>query len=260
MQLAENSGVFRAQLLTNSYNAMKTPITTAVLLAFAILISLSGFVRVKDAGSRAAGDVIDVGPFTEVTISISANVYIEQGSPRKLTIDADPSSMDKIVAEVENGNLHLELRKPFDRIKGDVTVHITVPELDEISVAGSANTMVNSTFNADRMALRIGGSGKINFSDLRAKDVEATISGSGKVLLAGHADSFDVNVAGSGKVEAFGFDATSFDGKISGSGKCNVNVSKDLSASIAGSGSIVYKGSPRVNKSVAGSGSVNAAQ
>jgi hypothetical protein len=231
-----------------------------ISIVFVTLIFVfSGFVSMTNPTIKATPGQPDVKPFHSMSISIAADVDIEQGSPQKMVIDADPADLERIVAEVNNGQLQIRLKSPGDRIKGKVAIHIKVPDLDEISVAGSARVNTKSSFKAGDMTVRISGSGIISFDDLTAQAIEAKISGSGKLFLAGKGQNFDVSLAGSGQVDAYGFQTVMFDGKISGSGNCKVNVSQELGASIAGSGTISYKGNPKVNSTVAGSGSVRIA-
>ena len=241
---------------------MKNRKGPAGIAAVLMALALTGFTTMSktDAVAGMSEPQTDVKPFHALSISIDATVDITQASSQDLVIDASPADLEKIVAEVNNGTLQIRLKSPGDRINGDVAVHIRVPDLDEISVAGAARVNTKSAFKTGAMTLRISGSGMINFDNLSADAVEAKISGSGKLVLVGKAGNFDVSIAGSGEVEAFPFEVAMFDGKISGSGRCRVNVSKELGASIAGSGSISYKGSPKVNSTVAGSGSVRAAE
>ena len=238
---------------------MKKTAGLLTMISVLVVLFLSAFAVSTTTTKQTNGKVIDVKPFNKLSVSISAHVFIDQGATQKLTIDADAATLDKILAEVDNKNLVIKLQNPGNRIKGDVTIHITVPELEEISVAGSSDVNVKSDFKAEILTLRVSGSGVIDFDHLTTTDLEAKISGSGKIILAGNSDKFDAAVAGSGNVEAFEFVVADFDGKISGSGKCNVNVTKVLGASIAGSGAIIYMGKPVVNSTVAGSGKVKSA-
>jgi hypothetical protein len=90
---------------------------------------------------------------------------------------------------------------------------------------------------AERASFGLSGSGKVQASG-SAKEVKATISGSGEVLAANLVtDKCDVRISGSGDVE--------------------INVNKELDAHISGSGSVSYRGNPaHVNSHSSGSGSV----
>ncbi len=239
---------------------MKRSVTFFTLLSAFLLLFLSGFTFSTNEEKQIKGDdILNVDPFTKISISLPARVNIEQATPRKLSIDTDAATMEKIEAKVNDGTLYLKLKKPFDKIKGEVTINITIPDLNEISVSGSATVMTKSTFRTDKLSLQISGSGEIQFDDLISSALESKISGSGKIILTGQSDEFDAAVVGSGKIDAFGFEVKEFDGKISGSGECNVNVTSELGATIAGSGRIIYKGNPKVNSSVSGSGKVKSA-
>ncbi len=84
------------------------------------------------------------------------------------------------------------------------------------------------------------------------------MSGSGKVTLAGSADSQQVDIGGSGDYNGKDLSAGDTGIEVTGSGDASVTVSGSLQVSISGSGNVTYFGSPtQVEKSVSGSGSVN---
>ncbi len=238
---------------------MKTSVFLSTILSFVLLLFLAGFTLNRERSAAGGDEVIDVSPFTKISIAIPANVTIEQGDPQKLAISANDADLEKIETKVSDGRLYIGLVSPVKHLKGDVSVNVTVPELSRISVAGSATVNVPSSFRADDMALRISGSGTIRFTDLSSAELDSKISGSGKLIVSGKADGFTSYIAGSGDVDAFDLEAGDFSGKISGSGECRVKVTGELEASIAGSGTVLYKGNPQVNSTIVGSGRVKRA-
>ncbi|HYW95206.1 MAG TPA: head GIN domain-containing protein [Bacteroidales bacterium] len=235
---------------------MKTTTTILSLISALLIVVLSGFVGSRVLDKPFNDEEMPVDPFNKISISIPADVHLDQGSPQNLVIEADPSTLEKIKATVNDNQLVIKLREPGQRLKGDVTIHITVPELENLSVAGSATVTAKRLFKAGELTLRLAGSGDIEFADLQSGELDARISGSGKITLSGQTREFDVALAGSGDIDAFDFVTSGFDGKISGSGSCNVNVTGELGATIAGSGDIMYRGTPKVSSMVAGSGSI----
>lgn len=177
-----------------------------------------------------------------------------------------------------------------------ITVYITVKDIDAISVSGSGNLIGEGRFKSEDLALNVSGSGSMKIeADVNRKlganvsgsgninmkgtarsfesqvsgsgrvdvDVEiaeyaeTNVSGSGKIVASGKANEIKAVISGSGQVLAANLEVEKCDVRISGSGDVEINVKKELDATISGSGSVSYKGSPsHVNSHASGSGKV----
>src|SRR5690606_37057194 len=102
----------------------------------------------------------------------------------------------------------------------------------------------------------LSGSGEID-AKVSAQNLNAAISGSGDIRLGGDADKVKVGISGSGDVKAFELKSKDADIAVSGSGNTEITVNGNLTASVAGSGDIHYKGNPaKINAKSGGSGDV----
>jgi hypothetical protein len=241
-----------------------------------------------------------VDSFTKISFRFPGKLYLTQGSPQKVEIEASKEILEELETEVEGGRLIIGREGGWRDWNWDnddrITVYITVPNVDGLSVSGSGDIIGQNTINTEDIDLNVSGSGSL-FLDLEAKgDVEADVSGSGDIELKGKCRRFDSDVSGSGKVDLslaiveradFGVSgsgkiyakgsapvveaAISGSGKvlaadlqadrcvvrIAGSGDVEINVKNELDANISGSGSVTYKGDPsKVNSHSSGSGNV----
>lgn len=203
-----------------------------------------------------------VPSFSEISLRISGTVYLVQGSPQSVRIDAKPSTLEEIVTEVKGSELVIRFKsnnyfwRSFN--PGQVEIYITVPEIDALSVSGSGDIVAENLIKSRNLNLAVSGSGDIKLKSLESDRVKAAVSGSGDILIdnGGIANEFDMAISGSGNVKAENFETRNVHAKISGSGNCTVHATEKLTARIAGSGSIVYSGNPQIDSSVAGSGKV----
>jgi hypothetical protein len=232
---------------------MKTKIFASLLILSGIFIA---------SGSKAEVEKRNVPSFSEISLRISGNVYIEQGSPQSVEIEAKPSTLEKIITEVKDGKLIIKFEDGnfFWRsfTPGEITVRITVPDINALSVSGSGDIIAKNIIKSKNMDLAISGSGNIKLSELNADEVKASISGSGDIVVekGSGASKLTASISGSGNVKAGGFEAKNVKARIAGSGNATVYATENLNVSIAGSGDVYYNGSPSVDSSVAGSGSV----
>ena len=241
----------------------------------------------------------NVGDFTKISFGFPGKLYLKQGSPQKVELEGDRDVLEEVETEVSGGRLRIgKEEKWFDWKFNDekITVYITVPNIDAVSVSGSGDIIGQTKIKTNDMNLNVSGSGSLSLEVEASGDVEADVSGSGNMDLKGHFRSFesdvsgsgrvvlsvniddtaDFGISGSGKILASGFadmvktrisgsgkvlaadlQTNRCDIRISGSGDVEINVKNELDANISGSGSVSYRGNPKkVNSHASGSGKV----
>lgn len=198
---------------------------------------------------------LDIDDFHHLGLGISADVILTQGSTQEVKIKAQQNIIDNIKTKVKGNSWSINFHDNASDYK-DITIFITLPTLESISIGGSGNISSTNTFdNSQNMDISIGGSGDVSL-DLRAKDVDISIGGSGKVALKGDGDDLSISIGGSGDVLAFDFPVKNCAVSSAGSGDIDLNVSDKLDVSLVGSGDVTYKGNPKVKSSIVGSGDV----
>ncbi len=210
--------------------------------------------KIKGEGSVVTKN-LDIDDFKNLGLGISADVVLTQGSTQSVKIEAQQNIIDNIKTRVKGSTWSIGFHENASNYK-DITIYITVPTLESISIGGSGNiTSTNKFDNSREMDISIGGSGDVSI-DLSARDVDISIGGSGKVALKGDGEDLDISIGGSGDVMAYNFPVNSCSVSSAGSGDIELNVSDDLNVSLVGSGDVTYKGNPKVKSSIVGSGDV----
>jgi hypothetical protein len=242
----------------------------------------------------------NVGTFTKISFRVPGKLYLRQGSPQKVEIQGKKSILDEIETDVDGSKLVIEKEgKWMDWNWGagdEVTVWITVKDIEALSVSGSGDLIGETKIIANNLDLSVSGSGNLKVEAEASGDLEADVSGSGdlevtgkcrnydsdvsgsgKVIMAmnvaedadfgisgsgkieasGRANTVKTSISGSGKVLAANLETNSCNIRISGSGDVQINVKNEIDAVISGSGSVSYRGNPsKVNSHSSGSGSL----
>lgn len=249
-------------------------------LALALICSLS-YVFAQTKETR------NVGTFTKISFRVPGKLYLRQGSPQKVEIEGKKDILKEIETDVDGSRLVIGKEgKWMDWNWGDddeVTVYITVKDIEGISVSGSGDVIGETKIMAADLDLNVSGSGNLKIEAEASGDVEADVSGSGDLMLKGKCKGFnsdvsgsgkviitmniseqaDFGISGSGKIEASGTASrvkTSISGsgkvlaadletnrcdiRISGSGDVEINVKDEIDATISGSGTVRYRGNP----------------
>jgi hypothetical protein len=225
-------------------------------ILFSILIV--GFLFTNPALSKE--QTRDLPSFSEISLRISAKVYLEQGEKQSVRIVASSETLEQVITEVKGRTLNI--RFPNNNIfkrwdPGKIEIYISVPEVDGLNLSGSGD-IISEKIETRILDLLISGSGNIKIEQLVAERVNATVSGSGNIKIedGGVADELKTRITGSGNIEASGFEAENVDAQTSGSGNCSVFSNGMIKVRIAGSGNVYYTGNPAIESSIAGSGKV----
>lgn len=235
------------------------------ILIVLFVIALTSSLATAQWGSiKGEGDVvkeeIQLETITGVALGFSGDIYLTQGSPQKIVIEAQKNIIDNIERDVRSGTWQVTFKENVKDCK-PVKIYITMATLEKAGVSGSGNLMSKGAFgNLDDLDTYVSGSGEVVL-EISAKDVESAISGSGSIKLSGDASKLEVAISGSGDVEALDLRVRECEVAISGSGDAEVNVTEGLEVAIAGSGDVRYRGEPaKVKSSVSGSGDVESVE
>lgn len=140
-------------------------------------------------------------------------------------------------------------------------VQVTVPfeKISELSLAGSGDIQSKDIIKNDKFSAKLSGSGNFNLA-VESNSLELNLSGSGNVQLKGIADNFTTKLSGSGDIDARNLKSKNVDVNVSGSGNSKVNCNESLTARVSGSGDIKYSGNPeKRDVKVSGSGNISKA-
>ena len=201
----------------------------------------------------------NVGEFNEISLAVSANLYLTQGNTNEVIIEADEDVLEKIETEVSGGCLEIKFEKWYNyRGMDKINIYITTKDISKLTVSGSGDIISKSPIKTEKMGLIVTGSGSILIDDLNATKVYAMISGSGDIKIGGtnKGDQLDATITGSGDFESLDLVFAKAELTITGSGSIKSNVSDDLEATITGSGRIYYKGKPMIDANITGSGKI----
>ncbi len=241
--------VFSSQVLIQirKTKPMKNSILKSILSIILISITTLAFSQKKETR--------DVADFNSVGLSIHAELYITQGSPAKVVIEASEDELEDIETVVNNGHLNIKCKLRNPKFK-NVKVWVTTPDITGLHMSGSGLILAESPINSGDLEIRLSGSGKVKVMELKGEEIKTSISGSGRISLGGVAEELDVSISGSGGLGASALQVEECDVRISGSGSCKVDATGELNASISGSGSVTYYSNPQVDAAVSGSGRV----
>ncbi|HLN20390.1 MAG TPA: head GIN domain-containing protein [Bacteroidales bacterium] len=219
----------------------------------AIIMVLSPLMQAQKTEKR------NLSGFTEVSMGIPGELYVKIGSPFSVELSGNSDEIDNIETEVSSGKLVIRRENNRFLTNSKVTVNITMPSIEGLSVSGSGKAEIqDAVAGADDLYLSVSGSGSILAGKIEADNISCTISGSGNIRIsgAGSSDSGKITISGSGSYSGGSLEIDRLNVTVSGSGNCLCNAGDELTALVSGSGNIIYRGDPRIDARVSGSGKV----
>ena len=238
-----------------------------------ILYSLVSCINCVEPQGVISTEKTKLDNFTKIEVSIPANIKIITGDSTKISITSYESYLSAITTAVRRGKLILK-GDICNAVNSQVDILITLPELSEISISGSANIFSETPVRTDDLTLEISGSGDIIlnvFANTIASDISGSgniningtcqnlivdIAGSGEVRLYGFTDRAQLSITGSGDISALNLEINDCFANIAGSGDMYIWANDLLDADILGSGDIYYIGSPLLDIRITGTGNV----
>jgi hypothetical protein len=208
---------------------------------------------------RGSGNVVteerDVSDFHKIHLSGIGNLIITQGEEESLTIEADDNIIPIIETDVSGERLDIGFKRGYTFTpSATLKFHLTVVDLDEISLSGAGNIDCEG-FETEVLQFDVSGAGDLDF-DLDAGRVEVVVSGAGNIILSGKVDSQEIEIDGAGKYNGEDLESRQCEIRVSGAGSATVNVSELLDVEINGIGNVYYTGSPSVTQDISGLGKV----
>lgn len=199
-----------------------------------------------------------VSGFHALANSGSIQVEVRFGNDESVRLEGNEAAIRQIETVVEKGTLKIRFKKQaWTRGSnwGKVTAYVTAKQLDGLSQSGSGHITVIGKVRGNELNASVSGSGRIIFES-GVKVFNASISGSGRIVANGNATESNISVSGSGRFDGGDLISQSANVRISGSGNVTIHTDEQLDASISGSGNVNYSGNARTNVKTSGSGRV----
>lgn len=234
----------------------KLSILSVLLLSF-LFVNTAAAQKLKGEGPVVSQN-LDVRNFTGIELSFSGDVFLRQGKEFSVRVEGQQNLISVLNTEVKDNIWKLRFNVDnVQMYKTKFEVYITMPTLDHIHVAGSGNVRTENRFTGlGDVYAGVHGSGDV-YLHADCRNLTAKVSGSGDIRTSGSAEAGNLKVTGSGDYSGYDMRIKNCEAAVTGSGDIKVHASETLIASVRGSGDIDYRGNPSVQSKVSGSGDID---
>lgn len=178
--------------------------------------------------------------FDKVAISGGFDaVILKEGDAESVTLETSDIDPAKIVTEVKGNTLEIGMKKGrYSNFQARITV--TYRRVTELSNSGSTDVEIASTVRGEAFEIHSSGSGDFKGS-FDVQKLDAHISGSSDMQLTGRADRQHYAISGSGDIQAGDLKGKEADVAVSGSGEVHLHIDGPVHQAVSGSGEITNK-------------------
>ncbi len=241
-------------------NMMKRSLT--VIFSLLILLILSCKDKTPTTSTKViqgSGTLITelrlLGSFHSVDLTTAGTVNITFGPAQEMSVTVNDNILEYITTIVNNGKLTIGIESGVQVSNLDLTVNISMPDLERLSLSGAGTIIGNNKFIGDSVSLTSTGAGEIRLQ-LEVDQLGSSLTGAGEIFVSGKARQHQIQISGAGTIHAFDLLTETTTVNVTGVGNVEVNVSQLLDVNISGAGSVYYKGYPTITQNITGTGSI----
>lgn len=196
-----------------------------------------------------------VDGFSKINMDDGIDVVLLKGSTQMVEVSDHKDLIKDISVKVADNVLYITSTGHDWINNSQSLVTITVDDvINDILLDGSGDLLFKSDFN-NLKSLEINGSGCVaSQAQANYAELDLSITGSGDVSLKGKAEKVNVKINGSGDVDFYPLTCADATIKLTGSGDVKIDVTDTLDVNISGSGDVFYTGDPKLTSKITGSG------
>jgi hypothetical protein len=221
---------------------------------FASLIGVC-IISIMSTSMFAQPRIPDIKGVKDVSINLACKLTLIQGEKASLTITGDKDELEDVQVKMMGDKLKI-FNEDKHQDKDDISITITLPELEKLSIGGAVNITTPNMVNYNALTVEV--SGVADF-DLKVKSKVFALEASGVIsgAIIGETNDFKIEISGVGKLDATEFKAQNCNAEVSGVAKISVYASERLEAEVSGMGKINYAGNPVIRANSSGVGKIN---
>lgn len=211
---------------------------------------------VKGNRNVVSEDRVIGSDFEIINVQQGINLFITQGKPTKMSVEADENVMDLLITEVKNNELNIYFEKNVIQAKAR-NVYLTTETISKIKASSGASVKSENTIQSVSLELD-SSSGSMMNVHANANELKSESSSGSSIKLYGKCNSFSANSSSGSSINAKELKAVNANTQASSGASIDLNVTGKLTAKASSGADIDYEGSPEsVEKEASSGGSVS---
>jgi hypothetical protein len=198
----------------------------------------------------------DLSEFSAIKVSSGIDVYLTQGEPQHVEVEADENLQQWIKTDVNGNELNIYSDKSI-RLARTKKVKIVCKSLEKIEISSAGDVTGLNRFKTDKLDINMTSAGDLKF-EVEADEVRISISSAGNADLKGITRIFNAELSSAGDLNAYELESKIADVTVSSAGSAHIFVTDEARFRSSSAGNISYKGNPSIREiNTSSAGSVN---
>lgn len=194
--------------------------------------------------------------FEIINVKQGINLYLTQGNPTKISVEADENIIDLLITEINNNELNIYFEKNVNQAKAR-NVYLTTETISKIKASSGASVNSENTLQSASLELD-SSSGSTMKIRTTANDIKSESSSGSSIKLYGKCNTFAANSSSGSTINAQELKTVNAKTEASSGASIDVNVTGKLMAKASSGADIDYEGSPEtIDKKTSSGGSVS---
>ena len=182
--------------------------------------------------------------FDKVNNHVVGNIQLVQSDKSRVTLSAPENYIDFFKFENKDGELNISFNTNNVNIHTEnVTIIIYTPNLREVKNSGAAFIRLDS-LTTDDFQVKNSGVGSFQLNHINTPKLDVSCSGVGSINIDGQTDEAQYSCSGVGSINAREMKAREVNAKVSGVGGVDCHATDYLYGRVTGVGGLKYAGHP----------------
>lgn len=242
---------------------MKTlvKITVLITIYLALLFSTTSCIFENIIGIKGNRHVVSEersisSDFEIINVKQGINLYLTQGKPADINVEADENIMDLLITEVKNHELNIYFEKNVNQAKAR-NVYLTTENISKINTSSGAFVKSENTILATSLDLESSSGSSIKIH-ANATEIKSESSSGSTITIFGKSKTLSAHASSGSSINANELKTVDAITKVSSGANIDVNATGKLTAKASSGGNIDYEGNPEdIDKETSSGGSVS---
>ncbi|HEY9220683.1 MAG TPA: head GIN domain-containing protein [Lutibacter sp.] len=242
---------------------MKTLVKITILISIYLTLLFTASSCIFDGVVGIKGNRIVVSEdreirsdFEIINVQQGINLFITQGKPTKMSVEADENILDLLITEVKNNELNIYFEKNVNQAKAR-NVYLTTENISKIKASSGASVTSENTLQTTLLKLDSSSGSTIKIH-ANASEIKTESSSGSSIKLYGKCNTFSAEASSGSSINAQELKTANAKTATSSGASIDVFVTGKLTAKASSGGDIDYEGNPsEVDKETSSGGSVS---
>lgn len=183
----------------------------------------------------------DLAGFTGIDVGWGMHVQVSQSDQYSIEVKAEERDFKYLKVETDNNILKVYIDKRNYKMRDDVYITVSMPELTSVSLHGGAVGKFSMKVPSENFSAVLSGGAQLK-GNLECSDIDIDLSGGSQVTIDGKAGDLKADGSGGAMFRLKDFAVTNVDAELSGGSMLYVKMNGKINVDASGGSQVKYYG------------------